>query len=120
MAAAAVAATAAAFPRDPNDPSSQGLKRKSGEPDGRVVDAQPERAWVKCIGDEAAPCCWDENGLILRLAPGGAIAAPLKFVAYGGAPGDGTCVDEHAGRVFVTGKCWPWLFEIAVELPESS
>ena len=88
MAAAAVAAAAAALPRDPNDLPSQGLKRKPGEPDGQVVDAQPERAWVKCIGDEAAPCCWDENGLILRLAPGGAIAAPLKFVAYGGAPGD--------------------------------
>lgn len=33
---------------------------------------------------------------------------------------NGLAFDEHAGRVFVTGKCWPWLFEIAVELPESS
>lgn len=81
----AAAVAAAAAPRDPHL-KSQGLKRKPGGSDAH--SSAPERAWVKCIGDEAAPCCWDDSGMLLRLGQGGAIAAPPCFVAYGGAPGD--------------------------------
>jgi glutamine cyclotransferase len=43
---------------------------------------------------------------------------PLVAEAAGGDPekvANGIAWDEAGGRLFVTGKNWPWLYEIAVE-----